>query len=376
MIDPLVTVIALGAAAIARVAAGEAASRSPVARALRRVYGLTVLLLALRLIGSVSNAVPFVVALMIVAAWLPLAGLRLAEELCRRHAQRWVKLLGLGGGVAFTLVALTLGVVWSEAAIVALAVYQSVMLALTILLLAHERAELKPAERRTLDTFLLALLLTIPLALSDFHALFPELPVRGGAIAVLVIVLGSSRLADGRGRPSGLIADLAVASGACGLIVLAAWLSWPAIDAAAAVRIAAAGWAVVALLLLVERRSGRDTRGSGLIAALARAPMMRRDMILSAHPLLESGQVIDGDMLTAYPPDSIERLLCHPVIDADLDDEAGDAGRDLLQATQATHLIRLSRTPPRWLAIAAGGLAGAELDDEIAVAARLIEAAA
>lgn len=152
MIDPLVTVIALGAAAIARVAAGEAASRSPVARALRRVYGLTVLLLALRLIGSVSDAVPFVVALMIVAAWLPLAGLRLAEELCRRHAQRWVKLLGLGGGVAFTLVALTLGVVWSEAAIVALAAYQSVMLALTILLLAHERGELKPAERRTLDT--------------------------------------------------------------------------------------------------------------------------------------------------------------------------------------------------------------------------------
>ncbi|MEH3041563.1 MAG: hypothetical protein PGN21_16060 [Sphingomonas paucimobilis] len=376
MIDTLVTAIALGAAGVAWITAGEAASRSPVAKALRGLYGLTVLLLAFRIMVAISDAVPFVVALMIVAAWLPLAGLRLAEQLCRRHAARWVKLLGLGGGIAFTIVALTLGMVWSEAAMVALALYQSIMLALTILLLARERGGLKPAERRTLDTFVLALLLTIPLALSDFHALFPDLPARGGAMAVLVIVLGSSRLADGRGRPLGLLADLAVATGASGLTLLIAWLIAPEIAAGDAVRVAAAAWAVAALLLLIERRRNRDTRSSGLLAALARAPMTRREAILSAHPLLESGQLIDGDTLAGYPPASIARLLEYAVIDADLDDEAGDAGRDLLQAAQATHLIRLSRTPPQWLAIAAGGLAGAELDDEIAVAARLIEVAA
>lgn len=227
-----------------------------------------------------------------------------------------------------------------------------------------------------LDTFLLALLLTIPLALTDFRAIFPDLPVRGGAAAVLVIVLGSSRLVDDRGTPAGLLADLTVATGAAGLVVAAGWVAAASLDLAAAVGLAAGAWAVAALLLLIERTRSRGAQGSGLTAALARTAGDSRAAILSAHPLLEGGQLIDGEALGAYPPASLERLLQHRVIDADLDDEAGDAGRDLLQAAQATHLIRVSRTPPRLLAITAGELAGGDLDDEIAVAARLIEAAA
>ncbi|PCD04302.1 hypothetical protein COC42_08460 [Sphingomonas spermidinifaciens] len=376
MIDSLITAIALAALAFAWRAAGEAASRSPVAARLRALYALTGLLLALRLAVFATGSLPLIVALMIAAAWLPLAGLRLAEQLCRRHAPRAVKLLGLGGGITFTALALTLGVAWSEGAAVALAAYQSVMLALTIGMLARERGDLRSAERRTLDTFLLALVLTIPLALTDFHAIFPDLPVRGGAVAVLVIVLGSSRLVDDRGTPGGLLADLAVNAGAAALMTLVGWIGVAALDAAAAVRLAAGGFAVGALLLLIERTQGRGPQGAGLVAALARTPGAGLTAILSAHPLLEGGQLIDGEALAAYPPASLEPLLAHRVVDADLDDEAGDAARDLLQAAQATHLIRVSRSPPQFLAIAAGGLAGAELDDEIAVAARLIEAAA
>jgi hypothetical protein len=376
VIDTLVTAIALAALAFAWRAAGASASRSPVAARLRALYALAALLLALRLAVSASESLPLVVALMVVAAWLPLAALRLVEQLCRRHAARAVKLLGLGGGVAFTGLALTLGVVWSEGAVVALAAYQSLMLAMMIVMLARERGTLRPAERRTLNTFLLALLLTIPLALTDFRALFPDLPVRGGALAVLVIVLGSSRLADDRGTPAGLLADLAVASAASAIITMVGRIAVAGLDPGAAIRLAAGGWAVAALLLLIERLRSRSAQGSGLIAALARTADGSRAAILSAHPLLESGQLIDGEALQAYPSESMDRLLRHRVVDADLNDEAGDAGRDLLQAAQATHLIRVSRTPPQLLAIAAGGLAGAELDDEIAVAARLIEAAA
>lgn len=376
MIDSLVTAIALAALAFAWRAAAQAAPRSPVAARLRSLYALTGVLLALRLAVVVTGSLPLIVALMIAAAWLPLAGLRLAEQLCRRHAARVVKLLGLGGGIVFTVLALTLGVAWSEGAVVALAAYQSIMLALTILMLARERQDLRAAERRTLDTFLLALLLTIPLALTDFRDIFPDLPVRGGAVAVLVIVLGSSRLVDDRGSPAGLLADLAVMAGAAALMALAGRIAVTGLDPTATVQLGAGGFAVAALLLLIERTSGRGERGAGLIAALARTSGEGQGAILSAHPLLEDGQLIDGEVLAAYPPASIDRLVAHRVIDADLDDEAGDAGRDLLQAAQATHLIRVSRTPPRLLAIAAGGLAGPEFDDEIAVAARLIEAAA
>ncbi|MDQ0250736.1 hypothetical protein J2W22_002800 [Sphingomonas kyeonggiensis] len=373
-IDQFITAIALLALLIARWGVADAAARSGVAARLRTLYTLTGLLLALRLLAPLLAMTPLVVALMTVAAWLPFAGVRLVEELCRRHAPRPVKLLALGGGLAFTLVALTLGVVWSAGALLGLAAYQSVMLVLMIRQLAGARRGLGTAERRTLDTFLLALPLTIPLALTDFPALFPDLPVRGGAIAVLLLVLASSRLVSDRGTPAGLIADLLVALGASGAVVLAGHVALLGLNANAAVKLAAGGWAIAALLLLVERAANSGTRGSGLTAALARTPGGGLGTILSAHPLLEAGRVLEGEDLAGYPSISLARLLEHRVISADIEDaEAGDAGRDLLQAAQATHLLRISRDPPRLLAIAAGGLAGAALDDEIEIAARLIE---
>lgn len=372
MIDTIVTGIALVAVLIARVPAAEAAARSAVAGRLRSLYTLTAMLLALRLLTPVVAATPLVVTLMIVAAWLPFAALRLVEELCRRHARRVVKLLALGGGVAFSVVAVTLGVVWSAHALLALAAWQAAMLTLMIVQMARARHDLRRAERQTLDSFLLALLLTIPLALSDFTALLPDAPVRGGAIAVLVIVLGSSRLTDDRGTPLGLLADLAVALGAGGMVVLIAQAVMPE-----ALQLAVAGSALAALLLLVERTRGRAAAGSGLTAALARVPGDDLANILSAHPLLEGAQLLEEDRLAAYPPSSIARLLDHRIVGADLADaETRDAARELLAATQATHLIRVSRAPPRLLAVAAGGLAGRGLDDELALAARLIERAA
>jgi hypothetical protein len=70
-------------------------------------------------------------------------------------------------------------------------------------------------------------------------------------------------------------------------------------------------------------------------------------------------------------------VLAFRVVSASTGDaETRDAARDLLDAFAATHLVRLSRTPPRLLAVAAGSLTAPALDDELALAARLIERAA
>ncbi|WP_315760288.1 hypothetical protein [Sphingomonas sp. Y38-1Y] len=367
-VETLVTLLALAALLVARTSVARAGSA--VGARLRALYTLTAWLLAFRLLAALSPSAPVIAALMVVAAWLPLAAVRLVEELCRRHAPRSVKLLALGGALVFSGVAVTLGLVWSDGAVLALAGYQSVMLAAMIALLVRERGGLGPAERRTADTFLLALVLTIPLALTDFVALFPALPVRGGVVAILLLVLAASRLTIDRGTPAGLLADIAVASGASGVLVLAALLMLPALPDETVARLAVAGWAVAALLLLIERAAGRRTRASGLVAALARVESDEPAAILSAHPLLAGGRVIEGQALAAYPEASLAELLRRRVIAGE---RAGDAARDLLQAAQATHLLRLSRVPPRLLAINAGGLAGAALDAEIELAARLVE---
>jgi len=373
----LITAIALLGVVIARRGVAEAAARSDVAARLRMLYTLVGALLVLRLLAPVIAATPLVMALMTVAAWLPFAGVRLVEELCRRHAPRAVKIAVLGGALAFTAVALTVGAVWSAGPLLALVAYQALALAAMIWLLARARRELLPAERQTADTFLLALLLTIPLAATDFVVLFPDLPVRGGAVAVLVLVLGTSRLAIDRGKPVLLLADIAVMIGAGAATMLLARLASLPLDLSAALLLGTGGGAIGALVLLIERAATRRAGQSGLVAALARMPGDDLEAILSAHPLLEAGRMLQGADLDGYPPASLARLLEHRVVSGDMDDEeARDAGRDLLDAAGATHLLRISRSPPRLLAIAAGGLAGRKLEDELAVAARLVEKAA
>lgn len=372
-----VTSIALLAVLAARHGVAAIAARSAVAARLRTVYTLLAALLALRLLAGWWTATLAVMALMLVASWLPMAALRLVEELRRRHAPRPIKLFALGGAVALSVLAVTLGLVWSAAAAWLLPLYELGMLAAMVALLARGRHELGAGERQTADTFLLALLLAIPLAATDFAALLPETPIRGGAFAALLLVLATARLAAGGGSPWRLLADLGLAAGAGGAGLVIAHAAQRDLPGAAAMLIAAGTAALACLLLVVGRSRLGGGEATGLIAALARAPAGDADALIAAHPILASGRMLGAVELGAYPAASVERLLAFPVVSASTGDaEARDAARELLDTYAATHLVRLSRTPPRLLAIGAGSLAAPGLDDELALAARLIEGGA
>ena len=56
--------------------------------------------------------------------------------------------------------------------------------------------------------------------------------------------------------------------------------------------------------------------------------------------------MVEADMLAVYPPAEVDALLARRVVTR----SGGDAARDLLDATAATHLLRLSNSPPRLLA--------------------------
>lgn len=372
----LSTAVALAAVLVARHGVAPAADRSPVAARLRTLYTLIGTLLALRLLNGWLHSAVLTAALMLTAAWLPLAALLLVEQLRRRHAPRLIKLGTLGGALFFTAVALSVGIVWPRTALEGLAAFQAVVTLAMAALLLMSRSDVNRAEKRTSDTFLLALLLVVPLFLTDFPVLFPETPVRGGAFAALILVLATSGLIRGDGSPAWLIADIATCLAGAGLATIGAvLLAAETPDQYTFVVPAAVGFMVACLTLLIERFARIRADSRRLIGAIARAPLSDGvDGLLRSHPLLSSGRLVSAEMLADYPAGIVQTLArSHVISDDSGDDDAREAARDLLEATAATHLLRLSAEPPQFLAVSAGGLAGETLSDELAVAAMLIE---
>lgn len=378
-IDLLITATALAATLIAILSVRPARRVSPVAARLTALYWGLALLLAARLAAWSGGEAAGLAAvpLMIVASWLPLLALRVAEQVVRRHAPAWVKWLALAGAAGFSLVALLAGAFWGLAVLAALALFQALMVLVIVHLLWRGQAgDLAPAEARSARILGAALLLSIPLFVTDFQVL-AGLPVRGGAFAVLLLVLATARLAEGTASLALLLAD-ALAVLAVGLLVgAAAWLIWPGASGHALVQACAAGAAAGALALILQRRSEARLVARAqpsLIATLAGLPDdADRETLLAAHPLLAAGRIVEGEALAPYPEPLIAALARRRVVTAGETGEAGDAARDLLDAYAATHLVRLSARPPCFLAVSAGALGADTLTAELDVLARLLD---
>jgi hypothetical protein len=373
-IGALLTAIGLLAALVARAGVAAAARSGGVAGHLRRLLTLIALLLGLRL-ALVALPSPVIVAcIMVVAAWLPLATLRLAEELVRRHAARWLKLAALAGAIGFSVLSVTFGLVWTGPAVIALALFQAVVMAAVLVHLVSQRSGVSLAERRAADMLALAFALAVPLLATDFERLFPDLPFRGGPFAALVFVLACSRLAGEASRPLRLLGDLAITAGAGGIVALGAWL----ISAAAPLALTATATAAAALALLAERFADPASRDEGLLPRIASAAPDEA-AILAAHPLLASGIPVTAAALADLPDDVIAALAATPVVG--VAEPSGDttldgAARELLGRFGASHLLRLSASPPRFLAVSGGALNAGRLTGELTIVARLLERAA
>ncbi|KPF62590.1 hypothetical protein [Porphyrobacter sp. AAP60] len=375
-IGALLTAIGLLAALVARAGVAAAARGGGVAGHLRRLLTLIALLLGLRL-AQVALPSPVIVACtMVVAAWLPLATLRLAEELVRRHAARWLKLAALAGAIGFSVLSVTFGLVWTGPAVVALALFQAVVMAAVLLHLVSQRTAVSLAERRAADMLALAFALAVPLLATDFERLFPDLPFRGGPFAALVFVLACSRLAGEASRPLRLLGDLAIAAGAGGIVALGAWLA--SATAPVALALTATATAAAALALLAERFADPASRDEGLLPRIANAAPDEA-AILAAHPLLASGIPVTAAALADLPDDLIAALAAMPVVcagEGGMNGTLTGAAHELLGRYGASHLLRLSANPPRFLAVSGGALDTDRLTGELTIIARLLERAA
>lgn len=371
-VGTILNFVALIAMLVAWAGVAPSARYSAVSKRLRILYGLAAALMALRLLTVlVPSAAPLV---MVEASWLPFMLLRLAEEMVRRHAPRAMKYFALGGAILFTILAVTLGLVWGSLAIGLLAGFQALGVAGTIMLLLGRKSQISIAERQAAMLLSVALAVACLLAITDFRLLFPDLIVRGGTFAVLILLLSTSRLATGRGRLRNLLEDAAITIAAGGLMLVQAMESsnW-----AAAISISATAIALTALALVVERFNTMSAQGSRLVTALSDVGDTRSE-ILGAHPLLEQGRIVSPSALADYPRAELDQLSRHRLISlaiADSEPELGAAMHDLLRRNSATHLLRLSAEPLSFLAVSADGFSEGALDAELSLVARLLERA-
>ncbi|HET9227662.1 MAG TPA: hypothetical protein VFR31_13400, partial [Thermoanaerobaculia bacterium] len=144
------------------------------------------------------------------ATLVPLGMALFVEGLLRRHLPLGLKLLAAGGSAFFLILNLAGVLRRGSPWVLAFAGFEIVLLAaLGWIVLRRDRTGLSPAENRFIEGIWLALLLAIPLVLTDFRGGLGWPPARLGALGVLIFAHALLRPASRSGGKLALLGEIA-----------------------------------------------------------------------------------------------------------------------------------------------------------------------
>jgi hypothetical protein len=290
----------------------------------------------------------------ILAVATPLAGLIVAEGLLRRHAPRWIKLSILCGGVTAALLVVLPSVPTIVRGLVELIVVAGGFGLIGFLLWTRDRSNLTKAENSGVRSLVIAMALLVPLIATDFRSIWPEIPLRFGAVGALVLmffVFGPGRSTSGE-RVGSLLGFLAIAA----LFAVGTLSSGVRTEPGQAVRITAVGLCglIVAALFseVLGTRAERRRPADPLLTARGRAEFADA---LKRHRLLGNALILEDDDVAPLRHPAFDALIAErPVLKrADLPwgrnarDDGVERAASLLIAHDATHILRLSQQPMR-----------------------------
>jgi hypothetical protein len=300
------------------------------------------------------------------ASLIPLGAVLVTEGMLRRHAPRAVKLAVLIGGVLLALTGMLGLAQFDTAYAIALSLFQLAGVAVCAGLLAtRDRAALMASENRGVARLALGASLVLPFILTDFRTLFPQIPVRLGALGALLTV--TMMLIAGGGAETRRHGLLLMATRLISSVLLgcAAAFIAPDPDAAQIIRFCAVAVAgVLTIALMTDAlRALFESQEPGVLNSVAASPARSRDALiaeLARHPIFESARRYREAELVAYDPPllreflSSRRVLRRP--DAPWGLPATDAAVErmvsLMTANSASHLIVLSHDPVDLIALA------------------------
>jgi hypothetical protein len=233
------------------------------------------------------------------------------------------------------------------------------------LLAARDRASLMASENHSIARLALGALIVIPFILTDFRTLFPDIPVRLGALGALLavmIMLIAGGGAETRRHGLTLMALRLVSSALLG--IAAAYVA-PDVNAAEVIRFCAVAVAgVLTIGLMTDTlRALFESQEPGVLNSIAGSPARTRDQLiteLSHHPVFESARRYRETDLTAYDPSLLHEFLAtrHVLRRSEapwgraVAEPATERIVSLMTANSATHLIVLSHDPVDVIALA------------------------
>jgi hypothetical protein len=385
MIDGL-SAVALGASVLTLASATRGAPSALNPRLAFALGGIC-LFFAARALSEASRDYGLRLLSLFTVCLLPLAALILAEGVLRRHAPRALKAL------------VTLGAVVAAAAIVATHARPPVtnwvlggfvllaLAAVTLLLIARDRAALSEQENAGIGALMAAGLLLTLLAVTDFVPGIPGLSGIGAAAVAFVLAANPTSRREGRRVLGDLVLIGAVA--AASAVVLSRALALETLS-----KTLGLGAILLALLLaggaiLGARRERIGRQGEAFARALARADLTSLDRFfysLSGQPLLAGLRVAEGALLSDYDAGGLEAALQgRPVwtraalanAPAPMTSRARDELEDLMIRTEATHALLVSASPLRIALLTLSGMGLADgAADSLALFGKLAAVAA
>lgn len=334
---------------------------SPVERRLAVALALVLLLFVLRGVAWMQGEQMLGAIALAPAILLPIAMLCLTEGLLRRHAPFWLK----AAVSAATVAMIALLAIGAHADIlvfgVALATFQAItLIVLAWLLLTRDRSSLGRLENRTIDVFMAIGAAMLPLLLSDFRTLVPEIPVRMAAVGVTALVFAILRLGRDSasvGRCVGEVLGAIAGSIVAGLAIASvAGVHEPAAQMRLVIVLMA--FVLTALVAVVAYVLHVQSRRTSLLSTLLDSDARDQDEFVSEvarHPVLADMRVLGPRELEAYTPAVLrDAFRDRQVLSmTDLSDAAPgliardgrEQMRDLLQSHRMSHVLMLCGDP-------------------------------
>jgi hypothetical protein len=364
--DSIVNLSAAIGILTAMVALSRRDPNGPLTRRLMFVLGLAAILFLLRGIAWSSGSAWLDRLALLPAASVPLGALVLTEGMLRRHAPRPVKLAALAGAIVLGVLGVFGPDEFYDIYSIALFAFQLLGFATCAWLLARQdRMTLSASENRGIGRLAVGALLVMPFIVTDFHVLFPDIPVRLGALGALLVVTAVVIAGGGAQTRRQEIMLSAVRLASAALLGAAAACVSADVDAAQIMRFSVVAMSgVLTIGLMTDTlRASFEAREPGMLNAVAASAAVNRKELLAElvrHPMFESAERVFEDQLAAYDPQVLRGFLASrrvlrrseqpwglpPV------DPAVERMISLMTARGATHVIILSHDPIDLIVIA------------------------
>jgi hypothetical protein len=317
----------------------------------------------------------------VLSAATPLAGLLVAEGLLRRHAPRRLKLAILCGAVVVVVLAIVPGVPAFIGSVVELLVVAGGFGAVGVFLWTRDRASLSAGENDAVRRVVIAMVLLVPLIATDFRSLWPDVPLRFGAVGALVVLFFA--FGPGRSTSRERILSLLIFLAIAGVFAYGYLSTGQGDDAGRAIRALAVGLCGLIFAALFSEvlgaRSERRKPTDPLLAAYTREQFAGA---LQQHKLIGNAQIMGEDELAPLRHPGFESLIAERSILKRSDapwgrttrDEGVERAMSLFMTHDATHVMRLSQRPLRLAIFALPQISSdVRAESEIAAAQRIGE---